>query len=76
MSRLKDYPIDSQVPYKNAMLIVVAQKCNEPSCKGCYFGDAIQEKRHKKIACYTHGMACTAFLRKDKHHIIFKEIRL
>lgn len=67
------YPIGTKLRYDKTTLIVVAQKDNMPSCTGCFFSDFVQEKRHKKIACYTHGMACTAHTRKDKKHVIFSE---
>ena len=73
MSRLKDYPIGCIIVYEGTTLTVTAQKGNIPSCGGCYFSNVAQAKRHKKIACYLHGLACTAFKRKDKQHVIFSE---
>ena len=68
------YPINAKIHYDdNVTLIVVAQEDNKPSCTGCFFSDSVQEKRHKKIACYIHGMSCTAHTRKDKKHVIFSE---
>ena len=71
MSKLKDYPIGSVVLYKNVSLVVEGQKGNRPLCTDCYFSRAEQEKRHDRMACYKHGMACTAHTRKDKKHGFF-----
>ena len=67
------YPIGAKLHYNGIVLTVEAQEDNRPSCLGCYFSDSVQEKRHEKIACYIHGMACTAHTRKDKKHVIFSE---
>ena len=74
MNHLKFYPIGSIVEYCHVKLQVVPQQQNLPSCAGCYFADSRQDKRREAISCYTHGIACTAHVRKDKRHIIIKEV--
>lgn len=73
MSHLKFYPVGSTVEYGNVTLNVVTQKNNLPSCAGCYFSDHEQDKRGGSTSCYSHGIACTAHVRKDHRHIILKE---
>jgi len=54
-------------------LIVVGTNNNEPSCSQCVFSD--WERRKKKLgrySCYLHRLDCSAFSRKDKHHVVFK----
>jgi hypothetical protein len=70
---IKVYPVGSKIRFLGKVLTVVAQKDNKPSCAGCYFEKHNQNKRGSSISCFTHAMACTAFLRRDKQHVIFKE---
>lgn len=70
----KYYPVNALINYDGVVLKVVPQKDNKPSCTGCYFNKWTQEKRGKSVSCSTHAMSCTASVRKDKQHVIFKPL--
>lgn len=70
----KYYPVNSLINYDGVTLKVVPQKDNRPSCAGCYFDKHTQQKIGKYISCYKHAMSCTASVRKDRQHVIFKLI--
>jgi len=72
--RLRIYPVGSKIRFLDMVLTVVAQKDNKPSCSGCYFEKHNQNKRGCSMSCSTHAMACTAYVRKDNLHVIFKEL--
>lgn len=72
--KLKIYPIGSKIRLFDVTLKVIAQKDNKPSCAGCYFEKHNPNKRGSSISCFTHAIACTAHIRKDRHHIILKEL--
>lgn len=62
--------------YQGAVLIVEPQADNQPLCVGCYFNRNQSQKRGECCAgCAKHGMLCTASMRKDNHHVIFRQIR-
>ena len=69
----KVYPVGAKIRFLDVVLQVEKQESNRPSCAGCYFCKFHQSKRGTGMSCYTHGMACTPFIRKDKNHVIFKE---
>ena len=63
------------VNYEGIILQVQPQQYNEPSCLGCYFSTNEAQKRGENyVSCSTHGLICTASMRKDRKHVIFREI--
>ena len=72
---LKYYKQWSVVDYNGVSLVVLPQAGNKPSCLGCYFSNHVQKTINKhEFNCVSHGMACTAHLRKDKHNVIFRNL--
>lgn len=62
------------VYYQGTLLIVQPQVDNKPLCTGCFFSSHQTRKRGVPlVGCASHGMVCTASIRKDRHHVIFKE---
>ena len=73
--KYRDYPVGTLLDMDGTRLEVVRTPNNAPECKGCFFSDSYR-RRHgmKRFNCCHHGMACTKFLRKDRHHVIFKKV--
>ena len=67
------FPIGKLVKWGNVRLVVQATADNQPVCTDCYFSDSVRKKNgfHKKFSCYIHRMDCSAFSRRDHHHVIF-----
>lgn len=71
----KFYRIGEAIGYEGVSLTVTPQRKNLASCAGCYFNDTNRRKRGlSDFSCYLHGMECTASMRRDRKHIIFKEL--
>lgn len=70
---MKDISIGTTINYSNTVKLIVVKQ-DKPLCTGCYFSNGNRHLRPLKgeISCYTHRMACTPYLRKDKSHVIFK----
>ena len=70
----KDLPINTIFSFQGERLIVIGTNNNEPSCAQCVFSDWERKKKKLgKYSCYLHRLDCSAFSRKDKHHVVFKQ---
>jgi len=73
---MKDIPIGTTFKYDGFLLKVNPTDGNKPTCYHCFFSNYIQGNvlgKHE-FSCYLHGMACTAHMRKDMHHVVFEMI--
>lgn len=72
----KYLPVGTVIEWSaNEHLVVTETKDNKPVCTGCFFSR--RERRKKGLSdysCYKHLMSCTAMGRKDRRHVIFKEV--
>lgn len=72
---VKEYAIDTTITYNGITLLVTQAPNNEPVCTGCYFSNYQMRKRGmREFSCCNHHLACTKGERKDRKHVIFKEI--
>lgn len=72
---MRDIPIGTDFCYGKIKLRVEATPYNTPSCAGCFFSNSYRDKRKIfRVSCHIHKMACTKSMRKDRHHVIFKNL--
>ena len=72
---LKEHAIGTKITYSGITLLVTQAPNNNPVCTGCYFSDHQRRMRgENKFSCHLHGLACTKGERKDRHHVIFKQV--
>lgn len=68
-------PIRTEFYYGKIKMRVEATPYNKPVCCGCFFSDFYRKKRKLyRFNCHIHHMACTKAMRKDKHHVISKNL--
>ena len=69
---MKYVKVGDMVDYNGTTLLVAKSKYNKPTCCGCFFSDVYRDSAGlARLSCCTHGLACTAGNRKDKHHVVF-----
>ena len=69
---MKFNPINSI--FKEDTVTLIVKESKNGTCKGCWYNGWKNKKRNYPYSCYTHGHACTPYYRKDKKHVIFKEV--
>ena len=73
--KYRDYKVGSLIDKDGTMLQVVKTPSNVPVCKGCFYSDFYRRKHGmRRVNCCDHGMICTKYSRKDRHHVIFIKV--
>lgn len=69
---MKYIKVGEKVNYDGVTLLCCGSEGNKPKCNGCFFSDTFRDLAGLiRMSCCTHGFACTAAGRQDKHHVIF-----